>query len=181
MARAHSSSASRTKERVTTRAHIIVAALCVVFVSCTARVSPDAGGRVSGSVTRVVDGDTIHVRFADTTEEIRLIGVDTPETVHPTKAVECWGPEASQHTKTLLAPGTTVFVTRDIEARDRFGRLLAYVYRASDNVFINEELVAGGWARPFPYEPNTSLASVFAHAAHNAQAMKLGLWAHCER
>lgn len=180
LAPAHSSSVSRTKERVTSRAYIIVTALCVVLVSCTTRISPDAGGRVSGTVSRVVDGDTVIVRFGNTTEEIRLIGVDTPETVHPTKPVECWGPEASQHTKVLLPPGTTVFVTRDVEARDRFGRLLAYIYRASDDMFVNEELVAGGWARPFPYEPNTSLQSVFAQAAHNAQSTKLGLWAHCE-
>lgn len=166
--------------RVTSRALAsLVAALCVVLVSCTTRITPDAGGRVSGTVTRVVDGDTIYVAFANRVEQIRLIGVDTPETVHPTKPVECWGPQASQQTKTWLPKGTTVYVTRDVEARDKFGRLLAYVYRSSDNLFVNEELVAGGWARPYPYEPNTSLQAVFAKAAYRAQTSHLGLWAHC--
>jgi len=147
--------------RVTSRALAsLVAALSVVLVSCTTRITPDAGGRVSGTVTRVVDGDTIYVAFGNRVEQIRLIGVDTPETVHPTKPVECWGPQASQQTKTWL-------------------RLLAYVYRSSDNLFVNEELVAGGWARPYPYEPNTSLQAVFAKAAYRAQTSHLGLWAHC--
>jgi micrococcal nuclease len=121
----------------------------------------------------------MRVSFGNRTEEIRLIGVDTPETVHPTKPVQCWGPEASSQTKTWLPKGTQVYILRDVEARDKYGRLLAYVYRSADNLFINKELVAGGWARPYPYEPNTSLQAVFAQAAYEAQTSNLGLWAHC--
>lgn len=177
---ARSSSASNSKTRVTSHALTsLVAALCVVLVSCTTRITPDAGGRVSGTVTGVVDGDTMRVSFGNRTEEIRLIGVDTPETVHPTKPVQCWGPEASSQTKTWLPKGTQVYILRDVEARDKYGRLLAYVYRSADNLFINKELVAGGWARPYPYEPNTSLQAVFAQAAYEAQTSNLGLWAHC--
>ncbi len=147
--------------------------------SCSTRITPDAGGRVSATVSKVIDGDTVHVTIGGRTEEIRLIGVDTPETVHPTKPVECFGPEASQHTKGLLPRGTRVYLVRDVESRDRFGRLLAYVYRVSDNLFVNHDLVFGGWARPSPYPPNTTLETVFAEASAHAQSNQLGLWSQC--
>ena len=73
-----------------------------------------------------------------------------------------------------------MFLVRDVEARDKYGRLLAYVYRASDNLFLNLELVSDGWARPYPFEPNTTLAVDFATAANMAQQEQLGLWAHCQ-
>jgi micrococcal nuclease len=133
-----------------------------------------------GTVTHVSDGDTLTVSVSGRQETLRLIGVDTPETVHPTKPVQCWGPEASAHTKGLFPPGTKVFLARDAEARDKYGRFLAYVYRARDNLFLNMELVRGGWARPYPFEPNTSLSVDFATAANAAQQERLGLWAHCQ-
>lgn len=155
--------------------------ICLTLVSCTAtRIPTDAGGRIVATVTHVSDGDTLSVKVGGHTETIRLIGVDTPETVHPTKPVQCWGPEASAHTKSIVPPGTKVFLARDLEARDKYGRFLAYVYRASDNLFVNRELVADGWARPYPFEPNTSLAVDFASAAAMAQQEQLGLWAHCQ-
>lgn len=155
--------------------------ICLTLVSCTAtRISSDAGGRILGTVSHVSDGDTLSVTIGKHTETIRLIGVDTPETVHPTKPVQCWGPEASAHTKNILPTGTKVFLARDVEARDKYGRFLAYVYRASDNLFINKELIINGWARPYPFEPNTSLSVDFAEAAAQAQQNQLGLWAHCQ-
>ena len=155
--------------------------ICLTLASCTAtRIPTDAGGRIIGTVTYVSDGDTLSVTVGKHTETIRLIGVDTPETVHPTKPVQCWGPEASAHTRNILPVGTKVFLARDVEARDKYGRFLAYVYRASDNLFINQELVANGWARPYPFEPNTSLAVDFAAAATQAQHNQLGLWTHCQ-
>ena len=75
-------------------------------------------------------------------ERVRLIGIDTPETVDPRKPVQCFGKEASDHTKALLPAGTAVRLERDAEARDRYDRLLAYVYRASDGLFVNLELGA---------------------------------------
>lgn len=155
--------------------------ICLTLVSCTAtRIPTDAGGRILGTVSHVSDGDTLSVTIGKHTETIRLIGVDTPETVHPTKPVQCWGPEASAHTKNILPTGTKVFLARDVEARDKYGRLLAYVYRASDNLFINKELITNGWARAYPFEPNTSLSVDFAEAAAQAQHNQLGLWAHCQ-
>lgn len=133
----------------------------------------------AGVVVSVSDGDTITVKVGGAREKVRLIGVDTPETVHPTKGVQCWGPEASDFTKHMLAPGTAVRLVRDVEARDRYGRLLAYVYLADSNVFYNLELVRLGYARPYPFEPNTTHKSDFAAAAWEAQEAHRGLWAAC--
>ncbi|HMM49464.1 MAG TPA: thermonuclease family protein [Miltoncostaeaceae bacterium] len=113
------------------------------------------GGGVRATVTRVVDGDTIHVdvRGFDTT--VRLIGIDTPETHHPSKPVQCWGPEAAALTASLLPAGEAVRVEPDPtqDARDRYGRMLAYVYRTNhvgaDSV--NRALVAAGAARVYVY------------------------------
>ena len=168
--------------RRTTR-RILLAALTVptmLITSCTTRIDTDAGGRVLGTVTAVADGDTITVRVGGTEEQIRLIGVDTPETVHPTKPTQCWGPEASGRTKALLPSGTQVSIARDVEARDAFGRLLAYVWRTSDDLFVNRDLVAGGWARPYPYPPNTAHEAEFEAAAFAARRDGLGLWARCQ-
>lgn len=155
---------------------------CLTLVSCsTTRISQDAGGRIFGTVTSVHDGDTLTVKIGGQEETIRLIGVDTPETVHPTKPVQCWGPEASSHTKNSFPPGTRVYLARDVEARDRYGRFLAYVYRASDHLFLNLELVEYGWGRAYPYEPNTSWSTEFARAEYAASHKQRGLWAHCQR
>jgi len=145
------------------------------------RVSPDTHGRVHGRVSRVVDGDTVVVDISGRSETIRLIGVNTPETHHPTKPVECFGPEASAHTASLLTEGTDVWVERDVESRDRYGRLLGYVHRSADGLFVNLDLVAGGWALPYPFPPNTTFETRFAEAANDARTASLGLWGRCSR
>lgn len=127
----------------------------------------------------MVDGDTIVARIGGHGEEVRLIGIDTPETVHPDRPVECFGPEASEHTKALLPEGTAVTVRRDVEARDVYGRLLLYVWRESDGTFVNLELVANGFARPLSIEPNTAHAGDFVAAARAAERGRLGLWRSC--
>jgi micrococcal nuclease len=132
-----------------------------------------------GVVVSVSDGDTFTVELAGKREKIRLIGVDTPETKHPTKGVQCWGPEASAFTTSLLVPGTKVRLVRDVEARDKYGRLLGYVYLVDSNVFVNHELVRQGFARPYPFEPNTTHKAAFADAAWEAQAARRGLWGAC--
>jgi len=153
-----------------------------VFASCSAT-SPnvDGNGRMHGSIVRVVDGDTVVVKLASHTETIRLIGVNTPETKHPTKPIECWGPEASAHTHELLPNGTDVVVVRDEEARDKYGRLLAYITRTSDNLFVNLDLVTGGWAETLSIAPNTAYEGAFSDAVATAQRLHLGLWGHCRR
>jgi len=129
----------------------------------------------------VIDGDTIEIRINKRSEVVRLIGIDTPETVHPTKPVECYGPEASAYLSTLLPEGTDVHVVRDQEGRDYYGRLLLYVFRASDNLFVNQHMVETGHAVPYPFEPNTAYARTFAASGHTARASNLGLWGTCPR
>ena len=133
----------------------------------------------SATVKRVVDGDTIEIAIGGKTERVRMIGVDTPETKHPTKGVECYGPEASAYTEQLLPTGTALRVERDIEARDKYGRLLLYVYIADSNVFVNLDLVINGYARPMVFEPNTAHKADFAQAATQAELRNVGLWQAC--
>ncbi len=128
---------------------------------------------------RVVDGDTIDIEIGGNTERVRLIGINTPETKHPTKGVECFGPEASAYAEQLLPAGTALRVERDIEARDKYGRLLLYVYIAYTNVFVNLDLVMNGYARPMVFEPNTAHMADFAQAATQAELRNAGLWQAC--
>jgi micrococcal nuclease len=130
-------------------------------------------------VVRVVDGDTVVLDFGAVTESVRLIGIDTPESVKPDSPVECFGVEASSFTRSLLPEGTAVRVERDVEARDDYGRLLAYVYRASDGVFVNQEIVEKGYARPLTIPPNVTHADLFVQAARRADRADTGLWSAC--
>jgi micrococcal nuclease len=132
-------------------------------------------------VVRVVDGDTVVVRIGRAVETVRLIGIDTPETVKPDAPVECHGPEASAAAAELLAVGTRVRLTRDVEPRDDYGRLLAYVHRLADGLFVNLELAAVGAARPLSIPPNTAAGDDIAAAVRTARAGRLGLWATCSR
>jgi micrococcal nuclease len=140
------------------------------------------GRALPATVVRVVDGDTLDVSFAGGSgevERVRLLGVDTPETVKPDTPVQCFGPEASHHTKALLAPGTPVLLQRDEEARDRYGRLLAYLWRARDRTFVNLELVTDGFARTLSIAPNTAYRPTLAAAQDRARARRAGLWGAC--
>jgi len=133
----------------------------------------------SATVKHVVDGDTIDIAIGGNTERVRLIGINTPETKHPTKGLECFGPEASAYTQQLLPKGTALRVERDIEARDKYGRLLLYVYRMPDNLFVNYELAAQGYADTLSIEPNIMHRSDFSRAVAQARTNKLGLWKAC--
>jgi micrococcal nuclease len=128
---------------------------------------------------RVVDGDTIVVLLAGHNERVRLIGIDTPESVKPNTPVQCFALEASARTKALLPPGSAVKLVRDVELRDRYGRLLAYVYRASDNLFVNLSLARDGYASAYTYPPNVAHAGDFVAAAAEARDAGRGLWSRC--
>jgi len=136
----------------------------------------ELGGRVSGEVLRVVDGDTIEVDVDGRTEDVRLIGVDTPETVKPGEPVQCFGPQASEFTKRVLE-GETVRLEFDRELRDVYDRLLAYVHVGE--LFVNAELIDGGFARTLEIEPNTSRAAELARLQQAAGAAGRGLWGAC--
>jgi micrococcal nuclease len=138
-----------------------------------------AGPPGSAVVVRPVDGDTIVVRVGRATERVRLLGIDTPESVSPVVPVECFGPEAKHRTAELLPPGTRVTLQRDVEARDKYDRLLAYVTRADDGTFVNLLLVQEGFAEAFPFAPNTAHEADFARAEASARAGHRGLWPAC--
>ncbi|MGH8999428.1 MAG: thermonuclease family protein [Acidimicrobiia bacterium] len=139
---------------------------------------PTPGGRGGEvvAVERVVDGDTLVVRGG---QRVRLIGIDTPETVDPRRPVQCFGREAADRLRSLLAAGTDVRLAYDVERTDRFGRTLAYVYRRSDGLFVNAALVAGGYAQPATYPPNVAHADDFADLARQARQTQMGLWGAC--
>lgn len=130
-------------------------------------------------MSRVVDGDTVVVRLAGKDERVRLLGIDTPETVQPRTPVQCFGKEASNRTKALLPSGTAVRVVRDTELRDDYGRLLAYLYRADDGLFVNVSLVEDGFAVPERYPPNVAHAGEITTAARSAKTAGRGLWSAC--
>lgn len=133
----------------------------------------------AATVLSVIDGDTIDISISGRTERVRLIGINTPETKHPTKGIECFGPEASAYLEQLLPKGTRLRVERDIEARDIYGRLLLYIYVADTDLFVNLELVARGFAQPMVFEPNTAHKLEFAHAATQAERSNIGMWQAC--
>ncbi len=133
----------------------------------------------------VVDGDTIDVVIDGVEERVRLTGIDTPEIAHessgdrPGNDAECFADAAHEYARELIDVGTPVRLERDVVARDDYGRLLAYVYRASDGIFVNYELVRQGYATPLSIEPNTTYAELMVDAARDAERDDVGLWAAC--
>ena len=140
--------------------------------------SPGRDGAQVGRVVRVVDGDTIHVQVGGTRETVRYIGVDTPESVKPGTPVECFAKRASAFNHRLV-DGEQVRLVRDTEARDRYGRLLAYVYRVRDKRFVNAALVRRGYAVPLTIPPNVAHAKQFRKPASAARRARRGLWSSC--
>ena len=137
-----------------------------------------AGPAGEGQVVKVVDGDTIHVLVGGRREKVRYIGIDTPETHHPTKPVQCYGVKASAYNARLVG-GERVRLVRDVEERDRFGRLLAYVYRVRDGLFVNAELARLGYARTLAIAPDVRYARRFSTLVHEAREAGRGLWSAC--
>lgn len=143
--------------------------------------SQPAIARGEATVVEVIDGDTLRLAIAQRNETVRLIGINTPETKHPTRGVECFGPEATAFLAGLLPPGTTVRVERDSEARDSYRRLLLYIFVSSEGGerFVNLEIVARGFAAPLSIEPNVRYQSHFVEAAFTAERNGRGLWRAC--
>ena len=123
------------------------------------------------------DGDTVVVVLQDGTREtVRILGVDTPETHHPTKGVECFGPEAAAYTEHRLN-GQIVRLEPDVEARDLYGRRLAHVI--VDGHRFSEELLRRGFARLLVIDPNRIHARELFRAELDARRARRGLWAEC--
>lgn len=129
-------------------------------------------------VLKVVDGDTFSIAGG---ERVRMIGIDTPETVDPRRAVGCFGKEASNETKKLIE-GKNVFLSKDVSDKDSFGRLLRYVYLKNENnqlIFINEYLVRNGYARVATFPPDVKFQELFLQAEKEAREERVGLWEKC--
>lgn len=123
--------------------------------------------------TRVVDGDTIVVEINGKQEKVRLIGVDTPETVHPNKPVEYFGKEASKFTKSMVE-GKKVSIDYDWQRRDKYGRLLAYVY-LEDGTFLNAEIIKQGYGFAYTKYPFKYIDE-FREYEKEARGNNKGLW-----
>jgi len=170
--------------------------LLLFLVLCAPQGSPsshdgDGGGQGAGGgaskqdqqrsrralVTRVVDGDTVHVLLRGKDVTIRFIGVDTPETVAPGQPIECYGPESSRFTTHQLT-GRRVRLEFDAERIDPFGRTLAYLWISGGSMF-NETLVREGFATVATYPPDTRYADRFEGAQRSAKEAGRGLWGAC--
>ncbi|MFL5818442.1 MAG: thermonuclease family protein [Conexibacter sp.] len=139
-----------------------------------------ADGSASAQLERVIDGDTIVAEVGGREERVRFIGIDTPETVKPNTPVQCFGPQAHDLNARLLGTAGTALTLRfDRELRDRYGRLLAYVYRARDGLFVNARLIDVGAARTLEISPNTAHAAQLSDLQHAARAAGRGLWSAC--
>jgi micrococcal nuclease len=178
---------------------IVVAAFALVIagvavVAVLSRAGSGGGGDLDGTsleadggtvdepnatVVRAVDGDTLVVDIEGDDERLRLIGIDTPESVAEDRPDECYGHEAAEHLADLLPVGTPLRIERDVEPRDQYDRLLGYAYRARDGLFVNEALVAGGYAEAKQYPPNTTMHEQLEAAEAVARSGRVGFWGAC--
>lgn len=139
-------------------------------------------------VTRVVDGDTIKINLNDEEYSIRMIGIDTPESVHPDQSKNTiYGQKASDYTKSKIEKGQTVYLQKDVSNTDKYGRLLRYVWleipedtENTDeikNKMFNALVIESGYANAYPYEPDTKLKDLFSQLEQEAKEKNVGLWA----
>lgn len=161
---------------------LALASLLAVISPSLERAPSPAGptaGQLGGTVVRTVDGDTIYVRLAGGVEKVRYIGIDTPEVHHPTRGEEPGGREATEVNRRLLGHDPVRLET-DVQLRDRYGRLLAYVWiRGPDGgeTMVNAELVRLGYAAVMTVPPNVRHAELFRKLAAEAREHHRGLWA----
>jgi micrococcal nuclease len=130
-------------------------------------------GLTPAKVTRVVDGDTIEVEVDGEVYKVRYIGIDTPESVDPRRAVECFGKEAAERNRELVE-GRDVGLEKDVSETDAFGRLLRYVWL--DGRLVNARLVTEGYALAATYPPDVRYSELFADLQSEARSTGLGLW-----
>ncbi len=131
------------------------------------------------TVSSVIDGDTIRAIIDGKQTSIRLIGIDTPESSTSTRPEECGGAEATNFLHNILPPGTPILLTRDQELLDLYDRLLAYVHRADDGLFVNLALAKYGMASELSFPPNTRHTSHIQKAVTAARNSAIGVWGLC--
>ena len=147
----------------------VLAAVLLVL----ATVAVASAGSLDGTVVRIVDGDTIHVRIGDRIEKVRYIGVNTPEVHHPRKGEEPGGREAAEVNRSLV-DARPVRLETDVQTRDRYGRLLAYVWVG--DTMVNAELVRRGYAQVMTVPPNVRHQALFVKLQRDAREAGRGLW-----
>lgn len=158
------------------------AASLVPIVEVTPEATSSAVVGVEGEravVAKVIDGDTIELEKGKT---VRLIGIDTPETVDPRRPVGCFGKEASNETKALLS-GKVVILQKDVSETDKYNRLLRYVYLPLEDgstLFVNDYLVREGYAKVYTYPPDVKFNEQFRQAEKEARENNKGLWGKCD-
>lgn len=162
--------------RLTLCAAALVAALSMSCAAAAPSSTPGGDGRSSATVTRVVDGDTVIAQVGGEELRVRLIGIDTPETVAPDQPVECFGPAASEFTHRRLE-GEDVELEFDVERLDPYGRTLAYVWLGGE--LFNETLVREGYAVVTTFPPDVRYVDRFVAAQRVARERHLGLWGAC--
>ena len=172
---------------------VIIAAIAVYFFGGqgipdfgqNTPVEQDDFGFVMGTVTRVVDGDTAEITVDGAKRRVRFLGVDTPETVHPNKPVQFFGPEASAFTKESLT-GKRVWLEYDKNPQDRYSRHLAYIWTAKPKSIntetirrdmFNAKMLLGGYAQVMIIKPNNRYAQQFKEFEAEARNSRRGLWA----
>jgi micrococcal nuclease len=147
-----------------------------VFTGAPACIPTNAQTDV-GNVVRVIDGDTIEVLINGLAYRVRYIGIDTPETNDPEMGIEPFGPEAAAKNKELVE-GKEIVLVKDVSETDQYGRLLRYVFVGDlSGIFVNDELVASGYASTSTYPPDVACAETFSSAERNARSNEYGLWA----
>ncbi len=165
-------------ERRHTRATAVIAVVVIASVAGWWLGGERRAATAAYRVVEVLDGDTITVtRGVGAPETIRLLGVDTPETHHPTKPVQCFGPEASAYTTRRLL-GQLVRLEDDVETHDIYGRRLAYVYLHGHR--FEDELLQNGYARLLVIQPNVAHARTMLDDELAARHLHAGLWGECD-
>ena len=156
----------------------IVVMLAGLVLASPAQAYPTMPQGIQGpfAVVKVVDGDTIHVDANGQRLKVRMIGLDTPETVDPRKPVQCFGLEASAQAKTILC-GQSVYLETDPsqDTADRFGRTLAYVWTESGRLF-NLDMITDGYAFEYTYDLPYRYQQEFKGAEDDARTQERGLW-----
>ncbi len=158
------------------------------FIFVLAFLSTPLHAQQTTTVTRIVDGDTLKVRYWGKEESIRLIGIDTPESRvnkktkrdakrsgQDIKTIIAMGKRATEYVKSLVKPGDLITIEFDAQQRDRYGRLLGYVY-LSNGKMLNEEIVKAGYANVMTIPPNVKYKDRFLRAYKVAREKKRGLW-----
>jgi micrococcal nuclease len=163
----------RSQRAIVAALVLAFAALAAALGAYTARGTASATAALEGAVVRIVDGDTIHVQIGDRLEKVRYIGVNTPEVHHPRKGLERGGRDAVRVNRDLVS-GRTVRLELDVQERDRYGRLLAYVWVG--DVMVNEELVRLGYAQVMTVPPNVRYQQRFLTREREARESGRGLW-----